>query len=88
LLEEPQTVSDIAGELFASASGYHELLAIQEAGAHIEYLAQRGYLGVENYPELDKAGPVAVRYVRRMDGPSRLPPKFGYMETHVNSSAP
>lgn len=64
MVQSPITVAEIAHGLFPSVSGYHELFAFQEAGAHIEYLAQRGYLGLENYRDLEKDGPVAFRYVR------------------------
>ena len=74
MFQTPRTVADIAHSLFPSASGYHELLAFQEAGAHIEYLAQRGYLGLENYRDLERDGPVALRYVRRTGTlPASLP---------------
>lgn len=43
----PRTLADISRELFPHASGYHGLLAIEEAGAHEEFLLQRGYLGAE-----------------------------------------
>jgi glyoxylase-like metal-dependent hydrolase (beta-lactamase superfamily II) len=77
MFQQPHTVADIAHGLFPSASGYHELLAFQEAGAHIEYLAQRGYLGIDNYSDLEKDGPVALRYVRRTGALPARPPMFG-----------
>lgn len=48
MLSEPHTISEIAAMLFHDAHGYNELLAIEEAGAHVEYLYQRGRLGIEN----------------------------------------
>lgn len=85
MFHEPRTVADIARRLFPSASGYHELLAFQEAGAHIEYLAQRGYLGIENYRELEVDGPVALRYVRRGGGLPAAPPRIGRREEESRS---
>jgi hypothetical protein len=49
--------------LFGEVHGYNVLLALEEAGAHIEYLYQRGQLGIENLEELDKASaPLPIRY--------------------------
>jgi hypothetical protein len=74
MFQQPRTVADIARGLFPSASGYHELLAFQEAGAHVEYLSQRGYLGIDNYADLTGDGPVALRYTRRPGGLPVSPP--------------
>ena len=40
-LEGPRTVADLADRLFPSAAGYHRLLALEEVGAHVEYLRSR-----------------------------------------------
>lgn len=64
-LDEPRTLAEIAKALFPDANGYHELLAIEEAGAHLEYLDQRAYLNVVNIDDLDGHGPVPIRYRRR-----------------------
>ncbi len=87
MFQRPRTVAEIAHGLFPSASGYHELLAIQEAGAHIEYLVQRGYLGIENYGELEGDGPVTLRYVRRAGGLPTTPPRISRSEVTQASSA-
>ncbi|MGH2626122.1 MAG: MBL fold metallo-hydrolase [Anaerolineales bacterium] len=64
----PRTLAQISRELFPQASGYHGLLAIEEAGAHVEFLCERGYLAMDS----DRAAaPRASRYVR-LD-PSRPP---------------
>lgn len=61
---EPQTACQIADALFPGVDGYHSLLAIEEAGAHIEYLHQRGLLSVENLSEIDRFGAVPILYKR------------------------
>ena len=38
--------------LFGERSGYTRLLALEEAGAHVEYLFQRGELGIANVEEV------------------------------------
>lgn len=65
LLDEPSTVSEVSYGLFGEVFGYNELLALEEAGAHVEYLYQRGSLGIENLTELEQGGgPVPIRYRR------------------------
>ena len=65
LLDEPRTVAEIARELFPDVNGYHVLLALEEAGAHVEYLDQRAYLRIANIDDLDGRGPVPIHYRRR-----------------------
>jgi glyoxylase-like metal-dependent hydrolase (beta-lactamase superfamily II) len=68
ILEEPHTIAEVAEALFHRTDGYDVLLAIEEAGAHVEYLYQRGLLGIANLGELeDHSGPVAIRYQRLND---------------------
>lgn len=71
LLAEPRTVIEVSNRLFPNTEGYHELLAVEEAGAHVEYLAQRGFLSIDNLDQLKIGVPVPIVYVRR-DG--ILPP--------------
>jgi len=42
--EQPASLAQIAQALFPEADGYNRLLALEEAGAHVEYLFTRGYL--------------------------------------------
>lgn len=67
LLEKPRTIVEVSNMLFPQADGYHELLAIEEAGAHVEYLAQRGHLSIENLEGLEIGVPTPIVY-RRRDG--------------------
>lgn len=71
-LEQPHTIADVARELFPEVQGYHTLLALEEAGAHVEYLAQRGVLKIENLGDLETETPVPIRYSRLADS---LPPR-------------
>jgi glyoxylase-like metal-dependent hydrolase (beta-lactamase superfamily II) len=62
-LAEPHTIADVSEELFGRVNGYNVLLAIEEAGAHVEYLHQRGLLSIVNVDELESNnGPVVSRY--------------------------
>lgn len=51
---EPHTIAEVSKHLFSSVHGYHVLLALEEAGAHVEYLHQRGLLGIANLGELER----------------------------------
>lgn len=63
LLEETHTIAEVSLALFGQTHGYNILLALEETGAHVEYLYQRGLLGIENLGELESAaGPLPIRY--------------------------
>lgn len=63
LLEEPSTVADISKKLFGSVQGYNVLLALEEAGAHVEYLYQRGLLKIDNLSQMENGKePIPVLY--------------------------
>ncbi len=53
-LSEPHTIAEVSKILFGKVSGYHVLLALEETGAHIEYLYQRGALRIANYSALEE----------------------------------
>ena len=59
---EPRTTADISRELFGGLSGYTILLGLEEAGAHVEYLHQRGELYAANLEELERDG-AAIRWL-------------------------
>ena len=68
LLETPNTVSEISKNLFGKAEGYNTLLAIEESGAHVEYLYQYGYLSIYNLEELNQESrPAVIKYCRVND---------------------
>jgi len=63
LLSEPQTISGLSHALFGEVHGYNVLLALEETGAHVEYLYQRGLLEIANLQDLENCRePVALRY--------------------------
>jgi glyoxylase-like metal-dependent hydrolase (beta-lactamase superfamily II) len=70
LLSEPRTIAEISHELFLDVEGYHELLAIEETGAHVEYLAQRGYLSIDNLDLMVPQAAIPVRYRSRKEVPA------------------
>jgi glyoxylase-like metal-dependent hydrolase (beta-lactamase superfamily II) len=80
LLNEPRTIAEISQELFPDVEGYHELLAIEETGAHVEYLAQRGYLLIDNLDQVGQQVEAPILYCRRK-GLSNLHIVFGAIDT-------
>lgn len=52
-LRSPQSVYSLSKSLFGEPNGYDALLAVEEAGAHVEYLYQRGRLTVDNYEQIE-----------------------------------
>lgn len=51
--------------MFGEQEGYGAILAIDEAGAHVEYLHQMGRLRVENLDDVATADDPVIRYVAR-----------------------
>jgi hypothetical protein len=63
LLKEPHTVAEVSRGLFQELHGYDALLGLEEAGAHVEYLYQRGLLGIANLVDLESgSNPSPIRY--------------------------
>lgn len=61
--QSPNTIDALSNSLFGEANGFNALLAIEEAGAHVEYLYQRGLLTIVNYEQLeDGNNPVVINY--------------------------
>ncbi len=62
-LSDPHTISETSHHLFGEVHGYNVLLALEEAGAHIEYLYQRGKLGIANLADIEDGNqPTLIHY--------------------------
>lgn len=61
----PRTIAEVSDALFGAQEGYGKMLAIEEAGAHVEYLHALGKLRIENLDEVAKARDPVIRYERR-----------------------
>jgi glyoxylase-like metal-dependent hydrolase (beta-lactamase superfamily II) len=59
---EPLTVSQISKLIYPDRHGYEVLLALEEVGAHVEYLYQRGYLSVCNLDEVEREANPPLQY--------------------------
>jgi hypothetical protein len=67
LCSEPKTILELTREIFPDAKKYQFLLAIDEVGAHVEYLWDRGYLGIDNIKEYLENDDVPARWVKVRD---------------------
>ena len=62
LLCVSMTLTEISDQLFPDTHGYHELLALEETGAHLEYLHQRGYIYIDNLESAIEDGSAPFYY--------------------------
>ncbi len=62
LARTPMSIAEFAQELFGDTVGYHRLLALEEAGAYVEYLSLRGTLRVDDLGKLERGEATAIRY--------------------------
>jgi glyoxylase-like metal-dependent hydrolase (beta-lactamase superfamily II) len=65
ICETPRTVDEVSSAMFGEQEGYGMILALDEAGAHVEYLHQMGRLRVDNLDEVASADDPVIRYVAR-----------------------
>jgi glyoxylase-like metal-dependent hydrolase (beta-lactamase superfamily II) len=61
---EPRTINELSKSIYPHVPGYEILLAIEEIGAHIEYLDQRGELAIDNLEDVASDERAAPRYRR------------------------
>ncbi len=64
ICKEPQSIADVSKALFGKVGSYHVLLALEEAGAHVEYLYQRGELAAANLDEIQREERPIIAYER------------------------
>ncbi len=58
----PMTIGEISRAMYPDVQGYHILLALEEAGAHVEYLYQHGHLTIANLKEFEAEPNPAILY--------------------------
>lgn len=58
----PMTISAISAAMYPDVKDYHVLLALEEAGAHIEYLYQHGHLNIANLEQFERETNPAILY--------------------------
>ncbi len=64
ICSQPKTIAQISLELFGRVSSYHVLLALEETGAHLEYLYQRGEVLATNLDEIEREPEPVILYQR------------------------
>lgn len=72
--DTPRTICEVSDAFFPGVRGYDILLAIEETGAHVEYLYQRGLLRLTNLTELEADECVPLRYQKLTDSVVKLLP--------------
>jgi glyoxylase-like metal-dependent hydrolase (beta-lactamase superfamily II) len=65
LCASARTVVQVAQDLFGDQEGYSRIMAIDEAGAHVEYLHALGQLRIANLDEVAAARDPVIQYVAR-----------------------
>ena len=65
LCATPHTVLRMAQDMFGEQEGYSRIMAIDEAGAHVEYLHALGQLKIANLDEVARARDPVIEYVAR-----------------------
>ena len=65
LCATPKTVMQVSHELFGEQHEYSRILALDEAGAHVEYLHQLGRLAIANLDEVARSRDPVIEYVDR-----------------------
>lgn len=68
LLSKPRTIAEVSQDLFGTVHGYDVLLALAETGAHVEYLYQRGLLGIANLADLQVGDAQTALYYFALQG--------------------
>lgn len=64
----PRSLVEISRALFGERGGYTRLLALEETGAHVEYLFQRGELGIANLDAVAGQPDPVIQYQARRGG--------------------
>ncbi|MGH7440894.1 MAG: MBL fold metallo-hydrolase [Polyangiaceae bacterium] len=65
MCESPTTVVGVAEKLFGDQDGYSRILALDEAGAHVEYLHEMGKLRIANLDAVASARDPVIEYAVR-----------------------
>jgi glyoxylase-like metal-dependent hydrolase (beta-lactamase superfamily II) len=61
-LEEPATINELSQQIYPDRHGYDILLAIEEVGAHVEYLYEHGQLAITNLNQVEQEDNPALLY--------------------------
>jgi hypothetical protein len=59
---QPCTISDLSKTMYPERHSYDVLLALEEVGAHVEYLYHHGLLAICNLDEVEREDNPALQY--------------------------
>lgn len=59
---QPVTIREVTQRMYPDRKAYDSLLALEEAGAHIEYLYQHGMISVANLHQVEEEDNPALKY--------------------------
>ena len=62
LRASPLTIDAVTAQVYPRVTGWDVLLAVEEIGAHVEYLYERGDLAAVNYREMVREEQPAIVY--------------------------
>ncbi len=65
LCRAPLSLVEVSKRLFGQTDGYNRILALEEAGAHVEYLFERGELRIANLEDMTGEPAPVIRYEAR-----------------------
>ncbi|MCU0497090.1 MAG: MBL fold metallo-hydrolase [Anaerolineae bacterium] len=60
--QRPLAIAEITERMYPDKDGYEVLLALEECGAHVEYLYQHGQLSVSNLAEVEREDNPVLQY--------------------------
>ena len=60
--DEPLVINEISKRLYRRVQGFHVLLALEEVGAHVEYLYNHGRLAIANLEAIEREENPAILY--------------------------
>jgi glyoxylase-like metal-dependent hydrolase (beta-lactamase superfamily II) len=61
---QPRTIFELAVQIYGELNGYSELLKLEQTGARIEYLNQRGLVMIDNLDDLENDASPVLKYQR------------------------
>lgn len=72
IADHPQTTVEVSRALFGRVNGFNVLLALEETGAHIEYLYRLGFISLENLEEVKSSSKSHVYRYQSLRGKADL----------------
>jgi glyoxylase-like metal-dependent hydrolase (beta-lactamase superfamily II) len=78
-LDLPLTIEEICTAIYGSMDGYNQLLVIEKTGAYVEYLYERGMIGISNPVDVEQGKPARYCSLREVSKSELLPKERAYV---------